>query len=243
MHAVNWEEPPDRRAPLIKAVAVSILLHCFGLLPGMSLPVLISPPTGDARRLEVKLTNPNETSKAQDLLVSERQVALAPPSLPAEKPDTLLFSPARPESRTSRVRSHQTAASVEPQIASITRGAHSTAVNEADRSPDISAYRSLGLDPAPRLLSEVDPSYPDAAGVREGRVVLRILVNERGIVDDVMVINAFPKGVFDEAAMSAFRSALFSPGRYLGVPVKSQLSIEVEFLPTNRGANVSGRGY
>lgn len=243
MAATIWEGQPDRRAPLIKALVFSLLLHCFGLLPGVSLPALVSMPTWDAVRLQVRLVNPNAATKPQEPSASVGELAVARSNLAAEGQPSIPFPSATPESRASLVRPAQTAARVELQEPSSTRGAHSTEVNEADRSPDISAYRSLGLDPAPRLLSEVDPSYPDAAGVREGRVVLRILVNERGIVDDVMVINAFPKGVFDEAAMAAFRSALFSPGRYLGVPVKSQLSIEVEFLPTNRGANVSGRGY
>lgn len=240
MAAIIWEGQPDRRAPLIKAIVFSLLFHCFGLLPGISLPALISLPAGDAVRLQVRLVNPNGEIKPQEPSASEAVVRSSPV---AEGPPSIAFPSATPESRASLVRPAQTAVRVEPQAASSSPGAHSTVVNEAERSPDISAYRSLGLDPAPRLLSDVDPSYPDAAGVREGRVVLRILVNERGIVDDVMVINAFPKGVFDEAAVSAFRSALFSPGRYLGVPVKSQLSIEVEFQPTNRGANVSGRGY
>lgn len=243
MPAIIWEGPLDRRAPLIRALVFSLLLHCFGLLPGVSLPALISMPTGDAVRLQVRLVNPNAAIKPQEPSASEGELAAVRANLVAEGQHSTQFPSATPESRASLVRPTQTAARVEPQAESSSRGAHATVANEAERSPDISAYRSNGLDPAPRLLSEVDPGYPDAAGVREGRVVLRILVNERGIVDDVMVINAFPKGVFDEAAMSAFRSALFSPGRYLGVPVKSQLSIEVEFLPTNRGANVSGRSY
>jgi periplasmic protein TonB len=43
--------------------------------------------------------------------------------------------------------------------------------------------------------------------------------------------------------LEAFGKALFSPGKILGVAVKSQITVEVEFMPINRGATVSGRTY
>ena len=116
----------------------------------------------------------------------------------------------------------------------------SSSQRKLDAYPD---YRAVGLDPQPYPLHEINPAYPQHAGSLEGSVVLRLLINERGIVDDAVVVSSFPKDVFDESAVMAFRSALFSPGMFLGMPVKSQLTIEVEFLPTNRGAGVSGRGY
>ena len=63
------------------------------------------------------------------------------------------------------------------------------------------------------------------------------------MVDDVAVVRAEPKGVFEQAALEAFRAARFSPGMVLGTPVKSQITVEVEFMPINRGARVSGRTY
>jgi outer membrane biosynthesis protein TonB len=57
------------------------------------------------------------------------------------------------------------------------------------------------------------------------------------------VVRADPKGLFEDAALEAFRSAKFSPGMVLGTPVKSQITVEVEFLPINRGARISGRMY
>lgn len=106
-----------------------------------------------------------------------------------------------------------------------------------------SDYRAVGLDPPPRPLSDIEPEYPLTQGLREGVVVLRLLINEKGIVDEAIVVRSFPPGVFDSSAVVAFGSAKFSPGMFLGLPVKSQLTVEVEFMPTNRGAAVSGRGY
>jgi len=99
------------------------------------------------------------------------------------------------------------------------------------------------LDPGPRPLGDIEPVFPPAAGGQEGRVVLRILVGASGSVDEVAVVRAEPAGWFEDAALEAFRAAKFAPGRLLGVAVKSQVTIEVNFTPFNRGATVSGRGY
>jgi protein TonB len=98
------------------------------------------------------------------------------------------------------------------------------------------------LDPGPRPLEDVDPLYPEEAKQQEGSVVLRLLINEAGTVDNVAVVRAFPVGLFERAALDAFARAKFSPGRMLGVAVKSQITIEVMFTPINRG-KVSGRSY
>ena len=107
----------------------------------------------------------------------------------------------------------------------------------------LAPYRGVGLDPPPRPIGEIDPAYPEAAGKRQGAVRVTLLVNEEGIVDDAIVIYSRPAGMFDEAAVDAFRSARFTPGRFLGIPVKSRLTVEVEFTPINRGGAVAGRGY
>lgn len=99
------------------------------------------------------------------------------------------------------------------------------------------------LDPGPRPLDDIEPAFPPEAGLQEGVVVLRILINEAGAVDDVAVVRSSPKGLFESSALAAFGSAKFSPGMVLGVPVKSQVTVEVSFTPFNRGAAVSGRNY
>jgi protein TonB len=120
----------------------------------------------------------------------------------------------------------------------------------AVRMPPVSALAAApdyllgaGLDPGPRPLGSIEPEYPDSANLQEGKVVLRLLISEAGVVDNVAVVRAEPKGLFEDAALEAFRSAKFSPGMVLGTPVKSQITVEVEFLPINRGARISGRMY
>ena len=98
------------------------------------------------------------------------------------------------------------------------------------------------LDPGPRPLQDVDPAYPEEAKQQEGSVVLRLLISESGLVDNVAVVRAYPAGLFEQSALEAFSKAKFSPGKMLGVAVKSQITIEVMFTPINRG-KVSGRSY
>jgi len=99
------------------------------------------------------------------------------------------------------------------------------------------------LDPGPRPLSDIEPDYPDMKYLREGIVVLRLLISEKGAVDNVAVVRAEPRGIFEQAAIEAFSKARFSPGLAAGTPVKSQITVEVQFMPINRGARVSGKTY
>jgi protein TonB len=72
-------------------------------------------------------------------------------------------------------------------------------------------------------------------------VVLQLLINERGSVDEVAVVRAEPSGVFEKSALAAFDSARFSPGILFGAAVKSQLLVEVQYRLESRA--ISGRGY
>ncbi len=116
----------------------------------------------------------------------------------------------------------------------------STATAALPAAPDYAL--GVRLDPGPRPLDDIDPEYPDPY-LREGTVVLRLLISETGHVDNVAVVRAAPAGVFEEAALEAFAKARFAPGLAAGTPVKSQITVEVRFVPINRGARVSGRTY
>jgi protein TonB len=116
----------------------------------------------------------------------------------------------------------------------------STAETALPAAPDYAF--GVRLDPGPRPLDDIEPVYPDVY-LREGTVVLRLLISETGHVDNVAVIRAEPRGVFEQAALEAFGKARFAPGLAAGTPVKSQITVEVRFVPINRGAGVSGRTY
>lgn len=98
------------------------------------------------------------------------------------------------------------------------------------------------LDPGPRPLDDIEPEYLDPS-LREGTVVLRLLISAAGHVDRVDVVRAEPTDVFEQAAVDAFAKARFSPGMAAGTPVKSQITVEVSFLPIDRGGRIAGRTY
>jgi len=104
--------------------------------------------------------------------------------------------------------------------------------------PDYATSRRLDQPPVP--LADIDPIYPDDGLGQQGTVLLRLLINEQGSVEKAVVLESFPKEIFDQAARTAFEKAKFSPGRLLGIPVKSQLTIEIKFTPLNRGSSVNG---
>ena len=118
------------------------------------------------------------------------------------------------------------------------------AAPSAPPSPSPLTYLSSGgLDPPPRLLSDVDPVIPAEAGRRGGAVVLRLFINERGGVDNVEVMNSAPPGLFDASALEAFGAARFSPGFLAGVPVRSQVTFELKFAGQGNGTAASSRTY
>jgi protein TonB len=101
----------------------------------------------------------------------------------------------------------------------------------------------LGLDRSPQPLDDVTPVVPPLAGARGGSVVLRLVVSEHGVVESATVVRSSPAGLFDEAALKAFRHARFAPGLRAGIPVRSEVTYEVEFSAQGAGTDASSRTY
>ena len=113
----------------------------------------------------------------------------------------------------------------------------------APPAPTVTYHGSLGLDPPPRPLSDIEQLIPEAAGSRGGTVVLRLFINEQGLVDRAEVLRSTPAGLFDATALEAAYRARFSPGMLGGVPVKSQVTFEVKYRALGSGAEAGGRTY
>lgn len=155
-------------------------------------------------------------------------------SVPTETPTGKSVQPARVQAKPLVQSVHQPTRRDEASLSAADRAMSETAG---------ARYRAAAdLDPPPRPLEEIQPEYPDSAGLQEGTVVLRLLINSSGEVDEVTVVDASPMGLFEASAVAAFRTAKFAPGRYRGVPVASQMKIAVDYTPTNRGGAISGQG-
>jgi protein TonB len=211
------------------AIAAAIALHVAilvlqpGLAPGQR---SAAPSSVLAVRLlrapAVAAEGVAEAAPAPSVVQAREAPAASPPSPPDRKAERQEAAPAQPRSTPG------------PEPAEPSQRVLADA-------PDY--ILGLRLDPGPRPLDEIDPDYPDSVYLRSGTVVLRLLISDTGHVDDVSVVRAEPAGVFEQAAIDAFARARFAPGMAGGVPVKSQIRVEVEFMPINRGGRISGRSY
>lgn len=92
--------------------------------------------------------------------------------------------------------------------------------------------RAAALQEAPVLAPP-----PAAAGQRlpAGKVVLRVLIGATGDVDRVDVAGSSLPPDYEAAAVAAFAPLRFRPGEIEGVPVSSELRLEVSFEAGDNG--------
>lgn len=82
----------------------------------------------------------------------------------------------------------------------------------------------------PKPLVRVNPGYPDAAkreGI-SGLVIVEAMINERGTVDDAVVLKGLPHGL-DQAAVDAIRQWTFEPATIDGKPVPVIFNLTINF--------------
>jgi protein TonB len=223
LHAgIVWQRSGGHPASAPVSLAPAMLVRSLSLPAPAKLP---APPD----RLESATADAGIPPKSVPRLAPQAAVE-APPRSPRKAP-----SPAGPDEADSRQAAGSPATI--PPVAS----QPPTASAALPAAPDY--LLGARLDPGPRPIGDIEPEYPDSAHLQEGTVVLRLLISEAGTVDNVGIVRAEPKGLFEEAAIEAFGKAKFHPGMALGTPVKSQMMVEVHFLPINRGARISGRSY
>lgn len=93
-------------------------------------------------------------------------------------------------------------------------------------------YPAHLLDERPQVRVHVEPAFPPEAP-ESGRVKLQLFIDADGRVEEIVVIESEPQGVFEYAAAQAFARAHFTPGKLRGEAVKSLMAIEVLFgMPT-----------
>jgi TonB family protein len=89
-----------------------------------------------------------------------------------------------------------------------------------------------GKVPQPELVYRVEPIYPEAARREraDGFVLLQAIVNQKGNVVDVKVLQAPPARYgFAEKAIEAVTQWRFKPSYYKGNPVAVQIKFSVDF--------------
>jgi protein TonB len=92
-------------------------------------------------------------------------------------------------------------------------------------------FNAADLDHPPRALMKAPPLYPYKAKRLEiqGYVKVKFLVDETGLVSRITVLDAEPKGMFEESVLASLPNWKFSPGKVLGEPVSSWVTTTIRF--------------
>ncbi len=97
--------------------------------------------------------------------------------------------------------------------------------------PDTTIYDFRSLTERPRLIQRAMPEYPEVAlkARIEGRVILRILINEKGDVIATNLLKSSGNAALDSSAIAAARKFKFTPAKVNGKAVKTRLTIPFDF--------------
>ncbi|MFY8272657.1 energy transducer TonB [Pseudoalteromonas sp. SSDWG2] len=184
----------------------------FGLFFFMA--YLIS--SGDGRAADEKekivveiMTNPPESK------VQQRKRVPPPPPPPPKQPP----KPQPPQPDTSNANPGAL-------------GFNMPSVNVGGSAGGLSGPGAFGRDGDATPLVRIEPKYPVQAARdgKEGWVQLSFTINELGGVDDVEVIDAEPKRIFDREAKRALRKWKYKPKVVDGKPVKQPgITVQLDF--------------
>ena len=97
-------------------------------------------------------------------------------------------------------------------------------------------FDAASVDKIPQILKKIDPAYPDRArslGIC-GKVVVRFLVEPDGRVSKPSIVEAHPKGYFEQSTLEAVRHWQFKPGCFKGKDVATWVILPVQFRLTGQ---------
>lgn len=109
------------------------------------------------------------------------------------------------------------------------------------RAVDNTYYRAAEVDSRAVPLSAFDLANPDITGTERGIIVLRLYINSRGTVDNVVIVKAEPYHTFGPSLLLPFRQARFAPARKDGAAVNSEMLIELRYGPSATTARRGAR--
>ena len=94
----------------------------------------------------------------------------------------------------------------------------------------------IPYDKAPVPMTPIRPEYPEIAmeaGI-EGTVIVQAFINNKGVVEDTMILKGIPNTGLNEAALEAVKRTRWKPARQRDKKVGVWMSIPINFkLTTN----------
>lgn len=200
-------------------LAGSLILH-FALVFGLQIRPQISPHT-PATVIQARLVAPPDSREPASVPPDPRAIELQMQET-LSAPQKIFDPPPPPEL-------------VAPSAAPAEKNANLPTI-EAPLIEDPTYYTAKEVDVHPSALKAIWPAYPDEAASAKvtGSVVLLLLLDESGRVQEISVEEATPPGYFEKSAVAAFRNARFAPAQRQGRVVKSSMRIKVSYELTDR---------
>lgn len=203
------------------AIALSLALH-FVLLVSVSVrPTGSAPNVAAAIHARLERATPEPATDGHPppdaLLIPAETAAVAPEKVVASQP---LAPQPRVEAETR------------PEPNPIDPPTSSSAIYfDLPLIRDPTYYPAKQLDVYPLPLTEIKFDYPESAAAEriDGRLLMLLLIDEFGVVNEASVVEAHPEGYFEESALSVFRATRFSPAQKQGRPVKSRVLMHVRY--------------
>ena len=99
-------------------------------------------------------------------------------------------------------------------------------------TPDLKGLYEVGdLDNPLTVIVRVPPDYPLSAKRRgiQGEVRVRFIVNEKGTVENILIVTASPPGIFDQSIIRCISKWRFKAGTVEGRPVRALAETTVKF--------------
>jgi protein TonB len=215
-------EPVSRRARLrlLVAFTLSLVLH-FVLL--LNVPVN---PTGGMPTVVATIYARLEPATPEPAVNSEPPPdATLIPADTATVPEAKVIEPSPPPP--------QAQAETKPEPKPVTPPPYSPSGGiELPLIRDPTYYPAKQLDVYPQPLTAIKLDYPDRAAAEriDGRLLMLLLIDEFGVVNEASVVEAHPEGYFEESTLSVFRATRFSPAQKQGHPVKSRVLLQVKYV-------------
>lgn len=199
--------------------------HMFAALAGMLAAWMLLV-------VAVKMNRP--APKRDDAENTQRVLAFAPVQKAKPKPRAIKPKPkkkAKPKARSQlKPQLSQSLAGQAFGLDSLLNGLSDLADGLAADGEDV-VMTAEAVDTLPQAKAEIRPIFPARARAQGivGHVLLSLLVDASGRVDELEVLEAEPEGVFEKAAMAAYRQARFEPAMYQGKPQTMRVEAMVAF--------------
>ncbi|HEX2586312.1 MAG TPA: energy transducer TonB, partial [Steroidobacteraceae bacterium] len=172
----------------------------------------------------------NQVEQAQNLLSVARQMGAAGSDLTAvERLLTAETKPTVSVGQTQPSQNQQQAAALAAQQQAAAEAARKKA--EAEAAAAAASAAAAQVTP-PKRIKTVPPAMPKAAADKgiKGYAVVQFTIMQNGLVNDVKVVEAQPKGVFDDAAIQAVSQWRYEPPvRADGKPATLEQKIKLKF--------------